>query len=163
MSEPIHDPVHRTTYTFEREGENLRVETTLEPGGALPEHFHPVQTERWSVVEGEVRFGLGGSKRVIVPADGEILVAPGVRHSLESTGKGTARLSCRVEPAGRLEEFLTESSRAARDGVFTRGGLPTSLGGARWAAGFLQRHRDETVMTFPPQLAQRAMIALLAR
>jgi hypothetical protein len=36
-------------------------------------------------------------------------------------------------------------------------------GGARWAATFLKRHREETVMTSPPQFAQSAMIALLGR
>jgi hypothetical protein len=35
--------------------------------------------------------------------------------------------------------------------------------GARWAATFLKRHREETVMTSPPQFAQSAMIALLGR
>ena len=46
--------------------------------------------------------------------------------------------------------------------MFARGGIPKSLAGARWAANFLERHRAETVMTFPPQFAQRAMIALFA-
>lgn len=163
MSDPIHDPVHGTTYAFERDGENLVVDTWLEPGGGLPEHLHPIQTEHWSVVEGEVRFQLGGSKRVIEPADGEMLVEPGVRHSLQSTGRAVAHLRCRVEPAGDLEAFLTDSAAAARDGLFMKGGIPKSLSGARWAATFLARHRAETVMTFPPQFAQRAMIALLAR
>lgn len=163
MSEPVRDPVHRSTYTFTPDGPDLTVDTWLEPGGELPEHFHPIQTERWSVVEGEVRFQLEDSKRVIGPADGEMLVRPGMRHSLESTGRAEAHLRCHVEPAGKLEEFLTDSSAAARDGLFMRGGIPKSLRGARWAATFLKRHRDETVMTFPPQLAQRAMVALLAR
>lgn len=163
MAETVHDPVHRTRYSFAPDGEDLVVDTWLAPGGGLPEHFHPIQTERWSVLEGEVRFQLGGSKHVIGPADGEMLVRPGMRHSLESTGRAEAHLRCRVEPAGKLEEFLTDSSAAARDGLFLRGGIPKSLHGARWAAAFLKRHRDETVMTFPPQIAQRAMIALLAR
>ena len=44
-----------------------------------------------------------------------------------------------------------------------KGGVPKSLAGARWAATFLQQHRDEVVMSFPPQFAQRAMISLFAR
>jgi len=163
MSEPTRDPVHRASYSFAPDGENLIVDTLLEPGGGLPEHFHPIQTEHWSVVEGEVHFQLGDDKRVITPADGEMLVSPGTRHSLRSTGRAVAHLRCRVEPAGQLEAFLTDSSAAAREGKFMRGGIPKSLSGARWAAGFLKQHRDETVMTFPPQFAQRAMIALLAR
>lgn len=163
MSEPAYDPVHRARYAFERDGENLTVDAWLEPGGVLPEHFHPIQTERWSVVEGEVSFQLGDTQRVIGPADGEMLVRPGVRHSLQSTGRAEAHLRCHVEPAGDLEAFLTDSAAAAREGMFMRGGIPKSLSGARWAASFLERHRAETVMTFPPQFAQRAMIRLLAR
>lgn len=163
MSEPTRDPVHGARYSFAPDGENLIVDTWLEPGGGLPEHYHPIQTEHWSVVEGEVRFQLGDVKRVIGPADGELLVRPGVRHSLAGTGKAEAHLRCRVEPAGDLQAFLTDSAAAARDGMFMRGGIPKSLRGARWAATFLAQHREQTVMTFPPAFAQRAMIALLAR
>jgi hypothetical protein len=44
-----------------------------------------------------------------------------------------------------------------------RGGIPRSLRGARWAASFLKKHRDNVVMTFPPRFVQSAMIALLGR
>ncbi len=163
MGEPTYDPVHRARYAFEAQGEDLLVECWLEPGGALPEHLHPIQEERWSVIDGQVRFGLGGTKRLITAADGEMLVRPGTKHSLANEGERDAHLRCHVTPALGLQEFLTDSAAAARDGLFMKGGVPKSLRGARWAAGFLQQHREETVMTFPPQLAQRAMIALLGR
>jgi hypothetical protein len=44
-----------------------------------------------------------------------------------------------------------------------RGGIPRSLRGARWAARFLKRHRDDVVMTFPPRFVQSVLIALLGR
>ena len=44
-----------------------------------------------------------------------------------------------------------------------RGGIPRNLRGARWAAGFLDRHRENVVMSFPPQFMQRAMIAVFGR
>jgi mannose-6-phosphate isomerase-like protein (cupin superfamily) len=162
MSAPAHDPVHRATYTFEPDGDDLWVETRLEPGGALPPHLHPRQEEHWSVLEGTVRFQLGSEKRVIGPADGTIVVVPGVKHGLESTG-AEAHLRCHVVPALELEEFLTESAAAAREGLFMRGGIPRGLRGARWAASFLKKHRDDVVMTFPPRFVQSAMIALLGR
>lgn len=162
MSEPVRDPVSRARYAFTPDGENLIVHCWLEPGGALPPHLHPRQTERWSVVEGEVRFRLGRDKRVIGPEAGEIAVAPGTVHGLESTGR-EARLRCRVEPALHLREFLEESAAAAREGLFMRGGIPRGLRGTRWAARFLARHRDETVMLFPPRPVQRLLMAILAR
>jgi mannose-6-phosphate isomerase-like protein (cupin superfamily) len=162
MSEPVRDPVSRARYAFTPEGQDLIVHCWLEPGGALPPHLHPRQTERWSVLEGEVRFRLGGEKRVIGPEAGEIPVAPGTVHGLESTGR-EARLRCRVEPALHLREFLEESAAAARDGLFMRGGIPRGLRGIRWAARFLARHGDETVMLFPPRPVQRLLIAVFAR
>ena len=56
-----------------------------------------------------------------------------------------------------LQEFLEDSARAAREGLFAKGGIPKSWRGAKWAAGFLARHEGQTVMTFPPRFAQKMM------
>lgn len=162
MSDQTRDPVHRARYAFQPDGENLIVDTWLEPGGKLPPHIHPRQEERWSVVDGEVRFQLGKDKRVIGPADGEMVVRPGTVHGLENKSGREAHLRCLALPAAGLQEFLEDSARAARDGLFMRGGIPRSLRGARWAAGFLDHHREDVEMIFPPRPVQRAMIALLA-
>jgi quercetin dioxygenase-like cupin family protein len=158
-----HDPVHGARYAFEPDGENLWVDTWLEPGGALPPHIHPHQEERWSVVEGEVRFQLGKDKRVIGPQDGVMIVRPGTKHGLTSSSDHEVHLRCHVIPARDLQAFLEESAEAARDGLFMRGGIPKNLRGARWAARFLKRHREDVVMTFPPRFVQSAMIGLLGR
>jgi quercetin dioxygenase-like cupin family protein len=160
---PVSDPVHRVRYTFEPDGENLIVDTWVEPGGGLPAHLHPRQEERWSVLEGQVRFQLGASKRVIGPEDGEIVVPPHTKHALASVSDREAHLRCVVVPAYGLQAFLTESAAAAREGLFMRGGIPKSPRGARWAANFLKEHQEDVVMSFPPRFAQRAMMALLAR
>jgi quercetin dioxygenase-like cupin family protein len=163
MSEQTYDPVHGARYTFQPDGENLWVDTWLEPGGALPPHYHPHQEERWSVVEGKVRFQLGNDKRVIGPEDGEMIVRPGTKHGITSSTDREVHLRCHVIPARDLQSFLEESAEAAREGLFRRGGIPKSLRGARWAARFLKRHREEVVMTFPPRFVQSAMIGLLGR
>jgi len=161
LTEPTTDPVHGSRYAFEQRGDDLYVESWLAPGGGLPEHLHPIQRERWWVIDGSVRFQLGDVEREIGPDDGEMLVEAGVKHSLANTGTEEVHLGCLVEPAGHLQAFLTDSAAAAREGLFMKGGIPRSLKGARWAASFLKEHRDEVVMSFPPQFAQRAMIALL--
>jgi len=163
MSEPIRDPVSRVRMSFVPEGENLIVSLWLEPGGGLPAHFHPRQEERWSVLEGTVRFRLGDDERVIGRDDGEIPVQPGTVHGLASASDQEAKLRCLVIPALRLQSFLEESAAAGREGLFTPKGRPRGLRGARWAAGFLKRYRDETVFVSPPQFVQRTLIALLAR
>jgi quercetin dioxygenase-like cupin family protein len=159
----VHDPVHRVAYGFRREGENLWVFSWLEDGGHLPEHFHPSLEERWEVVEGAARVKLDGTWRDLAPEDGPIVVAPNARHELKNESGRQARLRTEVIPAGRLEDFLTESARAAREGLYNRHNLPRSWRGAVWAADLMRRYRDETVMTSPPPALQRAFSALLAR
>jgi quercetin dioxygenase-like cupin family protein len=163
MPNEIRDPVSRVRQRFERRDGTLVVDNWLEPSGGLPAHFHPQQEERWSVVEGEVRFRLGDDERTITAEDGEIVVDPGVVHGLANDGKREAHLRCVVTPPLHLEEFLVEAADAGKEGLFDTKGRPRGLRGARWAAGFLKRYRDETVFVFPPQPVQRAMFALLAR
>jgi hypothetical protein len=149
--------------SFQPDGDNLIVDAWLEPGGGLPAHLHPKQEERWSVVEGTAGFRLGDDERSIGPEDGEIVVAPGTVHGLTSVSDHDAHLRCVAIPALRLQPFLEESAAAANQGLFTARGLPRGLRGARWAAGFLKRYRDETVFVSPPRIVQRVLIALLAR
>jgi quercetin dioxygenase-like cupin family protein len=161
--ETIHDPIHRASYAFRREGDNLWVTTWLDDGGHLPEHFHPSLEEHWEVLEGAVRVKLDGEWRELTEDDGPVLVARGVRHELRNSSGGRAHLRCQVLPAGDLEAFLTESARAAREGLYNRYSLPTSLRGAGWLARFALRFRHETVMCSPPPAVQRVVLPLLAR
>jgi quercetin dioxygenase-like cupin family protein len=163
MNGQTHDPVHGARYAFQPDGDNLIVDTWLEPGGALPAHYHPRQEERWSVVEGEITFQLGNDKRTLRPEDGEVPVLPGTKHAVIGSSDREAHLRCHVIPARNLQSFLEESAAAAREGLIRRGGIPKNLRGARWGARFLKQHRDDTVMTFPPRFMQSAMIALLGR
>ena len=162
-SDVVRDPVHRSRYVFEPDGENMTVETWIEPGGGLPPHFHPRQEERWSVLDGKIQLRLGSEKRVIGPEDGEVLVEPNTVHGFKSVTGSDTHMRCYVIPALGLEEFLTDSAEAARQGLILRGDLPRGLKGARWAANFLKQHQDDVVMTWPPRFVQRALIALLAR
>jgi quercetin dioxygenase-like cupin family protein len=161
--ERIHDPIHRSFYAFRRDGENLWVDTWLEDGGHLPEHFHPTLTEHWQSLDGTVRVKLAGKWRDLVPEDGPVEVAPDVRHELKNESGREVHLRCEVQPAGKLEEFLTESARAAREGLYNARNLPTGWRGVKWIATFAQRHSDETVVTSPPPALQRVLLPLVAR
>jgi quercetin dioxygenase-like cupin family protein len=159
----VEDPVHRVSYSFLHEGSDLWVYTWLEDGGHLPEHYHPTLEERWETLEGTARVKLDGNWRDLVPTDGPVLVARNARHELKNESGQLVRMRTRVTPAGRLEEFLTESARAAREGLYNARNMPTGFRGATWLAEFALRFREETVMTSPPPALQRLVLPLLAR
>ena len=162
-AERSYDPIHKVSMAFEHEGDGLWVTTWLEPGGHLPEHFHPTLTETWEVLDGSAGVKLDGRWRELTAADGPVLVEPYVRHELRNTSAGTAQLRCWVTPPGRLEAFLTESARAAREGLYDERNLPTGMRGAAWLSEFALRFRDETVMCSPPPALQRVLLPLAAR
>ncbi len=69
-----------------------------------------------------------------------------MRHELRNESGAAAYLRTEAIPGGGLQEFLTESARAAREGLYNGRNLPTSLRGAIWVADIVRRYRDETVM-----------------
>ena len=86
-----------------------------------------------------------------------------VKHELRNTSGAEAALRTEVTPPGRLDEFLTETARAAREGLYNARNLPTSLHGAAWIAELALRYRDETVMCSPPPALQRVVLPVAAR
>jgi mannose-6-phosphate isomerase-like protein (cupin superfamily) len=162
-SPTVHDPIHGVANAFERDGENLWVHCWFDPDAHLPEHYHPTLEEHWEALEGTIQLKLDRQWRSLSVEDGPVRVARGVRHEVRNPGGRPARARAKVLPAGQLEEFLTEAARAAQRGVFTAGGLPTSLRNAIWVATFAQRHRHETVMCSPPPVLQRLVLPILAR
>jgi mannose-6-phosphate isomerase-like protein (cupin superfamily) len=159
----VEDPIHRISYSFRSDGSDLWVYSWLNDGAHLPEHFHPSLTEYWETLEGEARLKLDGTWRDLVPQDGPVVVSPNVRHEIRNQSGRPIRMRTRVTPAGRLEEFLTESARAAREGLYNARNLPRGVRGARWLAHFALRFKDETVMTSPPPAIQRLTLPLVAR
>ena len=81
----LENPVTGERFTFTHTasstgGELLAFELALRPGGAVPiPHVHPIQTERFEVVEGRMRFRLGLRRRFAGTGD-VVEVAPGVVH-----------------------------------------------------------------------------------
>src|SRR4051794_25533988 len=85
LPEPVvHDPVHRTSYAFEQEGETLRVYTWFKPGPHPPELSPPSNKERGGALDGTRRAKVAGPGRALPPADGALLVERNVRHALRN-------------------------------------------------------------------------------
>lgn len=162
----VEDPILRYRYRFSREGNVLRVEMLVDPGGGVTvEHFHPRIEERFEVLEGELTFKVEGDEQRAGPGD-HVVAAPGVRHAFQNTGEGVARAVTEADPPGRLQEFLEEAAALGRDGTYTRRGFPTGPGALLRAVEFADRYRDTVVFTggaFPPPAFQRFLLPPLAR
>src|SRR6187200_3452151 len=80
------NPVTGERFTFTHTagstgGELLAFDFALRPGGAVPlPHVHPIQTERFEVVDGLMSFRIG--RRKVQGGPGDVVeVAPGVAHA----------------------------------------------------------------------------------
>src|SRR5215211_6237373 len=93
----LENPVTGERFTFtdtaaSTGGELLAFELGLRPGGAVPiPHVHPIQTERFEVVDGRMSFRVGLRKVHAGPGD-VVEVQPGVAHSFANAGEHDARV-----------------------------------------------------------------------
>jgi quercetin dioxygenase-like cupin family protein len=127
----LENPVTGERFTFTHtagstDGELLAFDFVLRPGGSVPiAHVHPIQTERFEVRLGLMRFRVG-LRRVLAGPGDVVEVAPGVPHSFANAGDEPARLRVEVRPALAMEEMLAEVVEMARAGRMSRRGLPMS-------------------------------------
>jgi quercetin dioxygenase-like cupin family protein len=105
---------HETVTVLERSPERLVVEGTWTPGGGSPPpHKHPVQDERFTVLDGEMTVKVGGERRVA--RAGEVFEVPrGTAHTMWNAGDAPARLRWETVPAGRTEAFWTALTQTSR-------------------------------------------------
>ena len=73
--------------------------------GGPPLHMHLHQEEWFYVMEGEVLFQIGDSRKKLHAGD-SILGPRGVPHTFSSVGEKPGRMLIAFNPAGKMEEFL---------------------------------------------------------
>src|SRR5439155_1642061 len=102
-------------------GDVLEFDLFLQPGGHVPAgHVHPRQEERFSVIDGRMRFRVG--RHTILAGPGDTLLVPqGTPHWFGNCGPSVARLKVEVRPALRMRElFETSVARDSQRGWWTR-------------------------------------------
>jgi quercetin dioxygenase-like cupin family protein len=93
----------------ETDGQLLAFDLFLPPGGHVPAtHAHPVQEERFTVVEGQMRFQIGRRSMLVEPGQ-TIVVKPGMAHWFGNVGPTIAVASVEIRPALRMAELLERS------------------------------------------------------
>jgi quercetin dioxygenase-like cupin family protein len=157
------NPITGERFTFTdtaatTDGELLAFDLALRPGGAVPiAHVHPIQTERFEVIEGQMRFRIGHRTRLAGPGD-VVDVAPGVIHAFANAGEEEARLHVEVRPALAMEQMLAEVVALAEAGRMTRRGLPRSL---RDLAVLARKYDQEAHAPYLSVGVQRMLLAPL--
>src|SRR5215217_4907162 len=121
----LENPVTGERFTFtdtaaSTRGELLAFDFALRPGGAVPiPHVHPIQSERFAVTRGRMRFRVG--LRTVIAQPGDVIeVEPGVMHSFANAGDTEAKLRVEVRPALQMEEMFAEVVALAEAGQMTR-------------------------------------------
>ncbi|HEY6776493.1 MAG TPA: cupin domain-containing protein [Thermoleophilaceae bacterium] len=143
----------------ETDGELLAIDLELPadrrvPGGL---HLHPLQEERFEVIEGTMRFRMGRER--IVAGPGEVVVVPpGMKHDFANAGDEDALVRVEVRPALKMEQLFETAVGLAEQGRTMWGGIPKPLD----LALFVSEFEDEVQKAFPPRWLQRLVLAPLA-
>jgi quercetin dioxygenase-like cupin family protein len=120
-------------------------------------HIHPLQAERFEVVEGEMRFRVRRER--IVAGPGEVVVVPaGVPHDFANPRDETALVRVEISPARKMEQLFETAVVLAEQGRTMLGGIPKPLE----LALFTREFEDEVQAAFPPRWIQRIALAPLA-
>ncbi len=128
------------------------------PGGAITEHLHPHQEERFMIAAGEAHFTVNGEVRVVGP--GETIVVPiGVRHSEANRGAVAIEGVVELRPALHTKEMFEAFGGLSSEGKTTARGAPKNplqLGATLW------HFRHESRAISPPIWIQNLVLPPLA-
>lgn len=143
------------TATAEDNGRQLvRFHWRKAPSGVIPEHIHPRQEERFTILAGHAHFTLNGHEQVAGP--GQTIVIPaGVPHSVANPGSVQVDAVVERRPALQAKEFHEAVAGLAADGKTTPAGAPKNplqLGATFW------HFRHESRVTTPPIWMQNLIL-----
>ena len=91
-----------------------------------PVHFHPKQTEYFSVLEGQLNVRINNQIH-IVKTGGVVTVLPNQHHSMWNSSDKEAVVDWRVEPAMQTESFLRMMTKVANGPGVNQLGMPNPL------------------------------------
>jgi quercetin dioxygenase-like cupin family protein len=125
-------------------------ELVLAPGGRVPSsHAHPRQQERFTVLDGQMRFRVGWRRILAGPGD-TVVVPPGTVHHFANPGPAPVRVAVRTKPALSMEELLETAAALAKEQQWAGRSLPR-LGDL---ALFMRDFEAEVAAPVLPRLAR---------
>jgi quercetin dioxygenase-like cupin family protein len=161
--EEIYNPVQGDSIVFretaqDTDGELMRGELVVSPGGNNPLHVHPLQEEHFKILSGTLGVQIGEEHRSLGEGE-EATVPPGTPHRWYNEGDEEARVLGEVRPALNTEVFFETLYGLARDGKTDENGVPNPLQFAVMLDGM---HKGELYLAQPPMAVQKALFALLS-
>lgn len=161
---PVEDPAQGMRHRFTADGEDMVVDTWIDPGGGVPAHVHAAMTEAFEVISGEAQF-LSGRRWTTARAGERATIAPCTRHAFRNRTANEAHIRCRATPGLSLQGFLEDAAAMGRAGLLGPLSLPKGLGALMQAAILVEEHQDMVTLGFPlpPRPLQRVLMPPLAR
>jgi quercetin dioxygenase-like cupin family protein len=101
---PAGGPLTFKVRAAETAGSLTAFENVVAPGDGPPLHTHAREGESWYVLEGLLRFKLGGEMRSVTTG-AFVFVPPGTPHCFQNIGDAPARILVLFSPAG-MEAFF---------------------------------------------------------
>jgi quercetin dioxygenase-like cupin family protein len=145
--------VIRTT-AEESDGTLLAFDLFLPPGGHVPaRHAHPVQEERFTIVDGALEFHIA-NRRIQARAGDTVIVPPRTPHWFGNREPLRAHALVEVRPALRMAELLAMSESVVRQPLVKR--LPA-------LARLLVQFQPELAVPHIPPRVLRVLLAPIAR
>ena len=138
-------------------GELLKAELWCKPGGEGPPlHYHPIQSERFEVVSGELSIMCNGNKMVL--KSGETFTVNANEPHKWWNGLNEELIAiAELRPAMKTEYFLETIYSLDVQGKTNKKGLPGTL----QFAAILNECYGELFVVGPPILAQKIMAKVI--
>lgn len=139
--------------------EKLVWELQLAPGGRVPStHSHPEQQERFTMLDGRMRFRIAG-RSTTVSAGGTATVPPGTVHSFVNPGPLPARVLVETSPALDMAALLETAAAIARDQRVAARPFPRMLD----LVLFMHDFEREVTAPYLPTALVRLVVGAVAR
>jgi quercetin dioxygenase-like cupin family protein len=138
-------------------GELLEMESFFQPNSTEPvPHYHPLQEEDFTVLEGEITVRINGQLNVLKQGD-RLHLKKNQVHSMWNHSNKTARVNWKVMPASDTEYFLENGIGIANEKKTNEKGMPGILQAALLANRFSHVYR----IARPPYAVQKIVFATL--
>jgi quercetin dioxygenase-like cupin family protein len=131
--------------------------TALVGARVAGEHYHPAQTEQFTVLEGELTVKQDGRTSTLHQGETAV-IKPGLWHDWWNAADRDARVRVEVTPGERFLHMIETFFGLARLGYTDGNGMPSLLQLALIGREF----SDVIVFRRPPLLVQRIMFGALA-